>query len=51
MPAFMMWIKITAIADPYESDWCFISDQICEADSSRETSTARILSLSSVLYM
>ena len=25
--AFMMWIKITAIAD--ENDWFFISDQIC----------------------
>ena len=33
--AFMLWIKITAIADPDESDWCFISDQICLADSSR----------------
>ena len=33
--AFMMWIKINAIADPDESDWCFISDQICLADSSR----------------
>ena len=33
--AFMMWIKINVIADPDESDWCFISDQICLADSSR----------------
>ena len=31
--AFMMWIKITAIAD--ENDWFFISDQICPADVSR----------------
>ena len=30
---FMMWIKITAIAD--ENDWLFISDQICPADVSR----------------
>ena len=32
---FMMWTKINAIADPDESDWCFISDQICLTDSSR----------------
>ena len=31
----MIWMKITAIADPDESDWRFISDQICLADSSR----------------
>ena len=31
--AFMMWIKITAIAD--QNDWFFISDQICPADVSR----------------
>ena len=31
--AFMIWIKITAIAD--ENDWFFISDQICPADVSR----------------
>ena len=33
--AVMIWMKITAIADPDESDWRFISDQICLADSSR----------------
>ena len=31
--AFMMWIKITMIAD--QNDWFFISDQICPADVSR----------------
>ena len=31
--AFMLWIKITAIAD--QNDWFFISDQICPADVSR----------------
>ena len=31
--AFMMWIKITAIA--YQNDWYFISDQICPEDVSR----------------
>ena len=31
--AFLMWIKITVIAD--ENDWFFISDQICPADVSR----------------
>ena len=30
---FMMWIKITVIAD--QNDWFFISDQICPADVSR----------------
>ena len=32
--AFMMWTKINAIADPDESDWHFISDQICPTDVS-----------------
>ena len=32
--AFVMWIKITVIAD--ENDWFFISDQICSADDCQD---------------
>ena len=35
MPSWYEFMKITATADPDESDWRFISDQICLADSSR----------------